>query len=78
MDMYVMMLIPVFFFMFTGINKIMKGFKNYALGDFVIVIGFLLQMIYKETYAGFVVAGLGVVIEMITFFYVAKKNKNKK
>jgi len=77
MDIYILMLIPVFFFMITGINKMLKGVKNYALGDFVIALGFLIQMIYKESIIGFVVAGIGIAIDLITFIYVIKKNKNK-
>jgi len=61
----------------SGIVKFVKsgGQKIVMLGDFVIAIGFLYQLIFPTGTAGFFIAGLGVVVDFILYIVVMKNNK---
>jgi len=70
-------IIPFLWFFVSGIVKFVKsgGQKIVMLGDFVIAIGFLYQLIFPTGTAGFFIAGLGVVVDFILYIVVMKNNK---
>ncbi|MFW6262419.1 MAG: hypothetical protein ACOC34_00090 [Thermotogota bacterium] len=70
-------LIPFLWFCLSGIVKFVKsgGQKVVMLGDFVIAIGFLYQLIFPDGTAGFFIAGVGVLVDLILYLIVLKRTK---
>lgn len=70
-------LIPFFWFFISGILKFVKsgGQKIVMLGDFVIAVGFLYQFIFPSGTAGFFIAGVGVIVDLILYIVVVKNTK---
>lgn len=76
-------LIPFLWFGISGIVKFVKsgGQKIVMLGDIVIATGFLYQLIFPTGTAGFYIAGVGVIVDLILYLIVlkqTKRNQNEK
>lgn len=71
-------LIPFLWFCFSAIVKYIKsgGQKIVMLGDFVIATGFLYQLVFPEGLIGFYIAGAGVIVDLILYLFVLKKNES--
>jgi len=69
--------IPFLWFCLSGIIKFVKsgGQKIVMLGDFVIAIGFLYQLIFPNGTAGFYIAGVGIIVDLILYLIVLKHTK---
>ncbi len=72
--------IPIVWFLMTAGVKFAKskGNKIVALGDIIIALGFTYQVVFPETYTGFIIAGAGVVIDLWIYTLVVKKEKQRK
>ena len=70
-------LIPFLWFGVSGIVKFVKsgGQKIVMLGDLVIAIGFLYQLIFPQGTAGLYIAGVGVMVDLILYLIVLKQSK---
>ncbi|MDN5360383.1 MAG: hypothetical protein PWQ84_1446 [Thermotogaceae bacterium] len=70
-------LLPFLWFFVSGIVKFVKsgGQKIVMLGDFVIGIGFLYQLIFPNGTAGFYIAGVGVIVDLILYIVALKNTK---
>ena len=73
-------LIPFLWFFISGIVKFVKsgGQKIVMLGDFVIAIGFLYQLVFPNGTAGFYIAGVGIIVDLILYIVVIKNTKRIK
>ena len=72
-------LIPFLWFGISGIVKFVKsaGQKIVMLGDLVIATGFLYQLIFPNGTAGFYIAGVGVLVDLILYLIVLRNSKRK-
>jgi hypothetical protein len=70
-------LLPFLWFFVSGIVKFVKsgGQKIVMLGDFVIATGFLYQLIFPNGTAGFYIAGVGVIVDLILYIVALKNTK---
>ena len=71
--------IPAVFFFITGLLKYAKsgGEKVVMLGDFIISLGFLYQLVFPSQITGFIIAGGGVVVDLVIFSTVAKNTRER-
>jgi uncharacterized membrane protein len=71
--------IPAIFFFATGLIKYAKsgGQKLIMLGDFLISLGFLYQLVFPSQMVGFIIAAAGVIADMVLFSIVAKNTKER-
>ncbi len=70
-------IIPFLWFVTSGLIKFAKsgGQKIVLLGDFVIALGFLYQLVFPKGIIGFYIAGAGVVIDFILYLTALKNTK---
>ncbi|HOO32171.1 MAG TPA: hypothetical protein PK466_14125 [Thermotogota bacterium] len=71
--------IPALFFFITGLLKYAKsgGQKIVMLGDFIICLGFLYQLVFPSQIVGFIIAAGGVIVDFILFSIVAKNTRER-
>jgi len=71
--------IPALFFFITGIVKFAKsgGQKIVMLGDFIICLGFLYQMVFPAQITGFIIAAGGIIVDLVLFSIIAKNTRER-
>jgi hypothetical protein len=71
--------IPALFFFICGLIKYAKsgGEKRVMLGDFLMSLGFLYQLVFPLQIIGFFIAGAGVIVDLVIFSIVAKNTRER-
>ena len=71
--------IPSLFFFISGLIKYAKsgGEKAVMLGDFLMSLGFLYQLVFPSQIIGFFIAAAGVIVDLVIFSIVAKNTRER-